>query len=47
MINLQMGRVKRKSTFKYAQNVQIQVILCMHNVSFGLLLSIHTFCSIQ
>ena len=40
--NHQMGRVKWKS----AQNVQIQIILCMCKVSSGPR-SNHTFCSIQ
>ena len=42
-----MGRAKRKSAFEHAQNVQIHIILRMRKVSFGRLLSIHTFCSIQ
>ena len=39
--------VKGKSAFKHAQNVQSQIILCMCKVSFGPLLSIHIFSSIQ
>ena len=42
-----MGRVKRKSAFEHTQNAQIQIILSMHKVSSGPLLSIYTFCSIQ
>ena len=30
-----MGRVKRKSPFDHAQNVQIQIIMCMRKVSSG------------
>ena len=36
-----MGHMKRKCAFEHAQNVQIQIILLMHKVSFGPLLSIH------
>ena len=39
-----MDRIKRKSAFKHAQNVQIQIILRRCKVSFGYWLSIHTFC---
>ena len=28
-----MGRVKRKSAFEHAQNVQIHIILCMGKIS--------------
>ena len=30
-----MGRVKRKSVFEHAQNLQIQIILRMRKVSSG------------
>ena len=36
-----------KSAFEHVQKVQIQIILHKDKVSSGLLLSIHTFCSIQ
>ena len=42
-----MGRVKRKSAFKHAQNVRIHIILHMRRVSSGHLLSIETFYSNQ
>ena len=42
-----MGRAKRKVVFEHAQNVRIHIILCMHKVSSGPLLSIDTFYSIQ
>ena len=42
-----MGRVKRKRDFEHEQNEQVHVILRMRKVSYGLLLSIHTFCSIK
>ena len=42
-----MDCVKQKSAFEYAQNMQIQIILCMHKLSFGPSLSSHTLCSIQ
>ena len=42
-----LGRVKRRISFKHAQNAQIWIILRMCNVSFGPFLLIHTFCSIQ
>ena len=42
-----LDRVKRKRAFGHAQNAQIQIILRRSKVSFGPLLSIHTFCSIQ
>ena len=38
-----LGSVKWKSAFEPAQNVQIQVILKIHKVSLGPLLSIDTF----
>ena len=38
-----LGSVKWKSAFEHAQNVQIQVILNIHKVSLGPLLSIDTF----
>ena len=34
--------VPRECVFEHAQNMQIQIILCMHKVSSGLLLSFHT-----
>ena len=37
-----MGHIKWKSTIEHAQNVQIQIILSMSEVSAGPLLSIHT-----
>ena len=42
-----IGRAKRTSSFEHAQNAQIQIILRMHKISPGPLLSIHIFCSIQ
>ena len=44
-----MGCVKQKSAFEHAQNMQIQIILHMHEVLSKCLLSIkfYTFCSIQ
>ena len=39
------GRAKRKSVFENAQNVWIQIILRMHKVSYGHLLSIHNILS--
>ena len=42
-----IGHVKQKSALEHARNAQIQNILCMHKVSSGPLLSIHTFCCIQ
>ena len=42
-----MGHVKEKGALKHAQNVQIQIILHMCQVSAGTLLFIHSFCSIQ
>ena len=41
------GPSEAKSAFDYAQNAQIQIILRMRKVSSGLLLFIHTLCSIQ
>ena len=43
----QIDRIKRKSAFVHAQNVQIQITLSMRNVLSVSLLSIRTFCSIQ
>ena len=42
-----MRYVKRKSVFKHVQNAQIQILLHIHKVSYGALLSIHTLFSIQ
>ena len=36
-----MGSIKQESAFDHVQNAQIQIILCMHKVSFGPLLSAH------
>ena len=43
----QMGPIKRKSALEHVQNAQIQLILHMHKVSSGPVLSVHTFCSIK
>ena len=37
----------KKSALEHFQNAEIQIILGMCKVSFGPLLSIHTFCSVQ
>ena len=42
-----MSRIKEKNALEHAQNALIQIILRMCKVSYGLLLSIHTFCSFQ
>ena len=44
---LYMGCIKQKSAFEHVQNVQIQIILHMHRVLSGPMLSIHTFRSAQ
>ena len=46
-VEREIGQVKRKSAFKYAQNAQIQIILRMRKVSSGPLLDIRTFCNTQ
>ena len=40
-----MGCAKQKSAFKHVQNAQIQIILHMHKVPSGPMLSSHTFCN--
>ena len=42
-----MGHIKQKSALKPVQNVQIQIILRMHKVSFQPVLFIQTSCSIH
>ena len=45
---LYFGRPKQKSTFEHAQNAaHIQILLHMRKVSYGHLLFINTFWSIQ
>ena len=47
MCNGSLGRVKRKRAVRHGKNLLIQIILRMRKVLSGLLLSIHTSCSIQ
>ena len=42
-----MGCDKRESVLEYAQNGQIQILLLIHKVSSGLLLTTHTLYSSQ
>ena len=43
----EIGRAKRNRVFEHAHNAQIQSILRVRKISSGILLSIHTFCTIQ